>query len=762
MKRSGLIAAAVIVAVAALALLFTSVRRVPENHQAIRVADDGTVSRYGPGLHFARPFSSPLLVYPMGKMERRFPAEGVWEVRTSGGERVGSAITLSLELSPDSGEFIYREFGESFEDGLSDLVRESVEIEAARRPFAGGSLDELADAVVEQLRPELGKAGIRVLDRRIEVFEAIEGAVVAQAPPPLRRIVFLGVDGGDWTIIRPMMAEGLLPNFKRLVEEGSTGPLRSIEPLLSPLIWTSIATGKLPEEHGILNFTVVDPETGERRPISRLSRRADAVWNMLGDYGRKVGVVGWLASHPAEDVNGVVVSDRVGYLAYADAADGDTLAPGSVSPPSRAGEMAALVVRSADVKYDDFRPILDLGRDAFENKKRSAFDPDDPVNNLIMLYASVRSYDAIAKHLLARDRPDFLGVYFEWCDAVGHLFMSYSPPRLDWVDAAGYEKYKNVMRETYVLQDRIIGEYMDAADEGTVIVIASDHGFKSGTSRPRLAGEIGGGHAAFWHQPNGIVGLWGSGIRRGYEMREASVLDLAPTLLALQSLPQAADMPGRVLIDAFEDSLAGRVNQTVVATLQRARSERARAVPGDAGGEEALKKLEALGYITPENPDAYNNLGQRYRAQGEYEKAIEEFKKALAINPNFPSALNNIGVCYGHVGRYAEAEQSFKRAIALKKDDVYAMNNLAVMYMQTGETQKALEYARMAVSTEPSYAIGRVTLGSVQATLGNLDEAEREFSRALELDPANRSARTNLERVRAEKAGRDEDAGGVR
>ena len=59
-----------------------------------------------------------------------------------------------------------------------------------------------------------------------------------------------------------------------------------------------------------------------------------------------------------------------------------------------------------------------------------------------------------------------------------------------------------------------------------------------------------------------------------------------------------------------------------------------------------MKKLEALGYLTPDNADAHNNLGQRYQERGDYLKAIEEYKAAVAMRPGFHSAYNNIAVCY--------------------------------------------------------------------------------------------------------------------
>jgi Flp pilus assembly protein TadD len=476
------------------------------------------------------------------------------------------------------------------------------------------------------------------------------------------------------------------------------------------------------------------------------------VWNMLGDRGRTVDVVGWLATYPAEDINGLMITDRAGYLAYAGATGGGVLAPGVISPQDSAAAIAKLVVKSETLDYDDFRRILDIDRGTFDKMKVIEFDKINPINNLIMLYATARTYQNIARHLLKTNQPDFLGVYFEWCDAVGHLFMTYYPPRLAWVDEKDFEKYKKVMFNTYDLQDRMLGEMMDLCDDETVIMITSDHGFKSGANRPRLSSDIDGGHAAFWHQLDGIVALYGNGIRRGYRIEGAGVIDVAPTILALEGMPQAADMPGKVLMDAFDDSLAARVNRTVVPTLESGKPQQKATVAAGASDEETMKKLEALGYVTTMNPNDYNNLGQRLQAQGQYDKAIEQFKKALEINPNFPGALNNIGVCYGKIKQYDLAEEAFKKVVSLKKTDVYAMNNLAILYMETGRLEDAARYAEMAVSTEPNYSNGHLSLGSIYATQGDLDRAEKEFMRALELDPASRSAKANLERVRAEKS----------
>ncbi len=761
MKRPVLITLVLATVLVVAALGF---KRVPAGHQALRVTGDGQIHSYGPGLHFTQPFSGRWLEYPAGLIERRFPEVGTYSLLGKNGGRAGAALSLRIDAPVGTAAAIREVVGDEFYPGLSRMIQDVVEIVTARYEVAAdGAVPEgYRDAVVEEIVRTLAPAGLRVEAYRLEdwrVGAPVDGAATGDdaLPEPLRKVIFVGVDGADWTILRGMMAQNRLPNFKRIVEGGASGPLRSIEPLLSPLLWTTMATGKLPEDHGILNFTVADPRTGKRVPVSRLSRKVDALWNMLSDYERTVSIVGWLATYPAESINGTMVTDRVGYLAYADAGDEEGISPGSASPPERLEEISSMVVRSRSVSYEEFKPFIHMDRETFLENRDLEFDPKNPINNMIMLYASTQSYRKIALDILDAGQPDFLAVYFELVDATKHLFMHYAPPRLPDTDDAKYRLFRDAVAQAYVLQDQILGELLEWCDERTVLIVVSDHGFKSGKLRPRLRPEIWAGKAAFWHKLDGIICVYGKGIRAGHHIAGASILDVAPTVLALQGLPRPADMPGRVLEAVMDETLVGRLNRTRVATLQRQREvDDLAGGTHDAASEQVLKKLEALAYITPaqpggaDSPDAHNNLGQRYQETGEYDKAVAEFNKALALRPNFPAALNNIGVCYGKLKRFELAEEALRRAIELNPEDVFAMNNLAIMFMQLGRFDDAREYGNRAITVEPNYANGHLTLGSIYANIGEFAEAEKEFMKALEIDPSNRNAQVNLERIRVD------------
>ena len=120
------------------------------------------------------------------------------------------------------------------------------------------------------------------------------------APPGGRSpVLWIGLDGLDWELLDRLAAEGRMPNWKRLTAEGWTANLESEYPLISPILWTTAATGVGPDVHRVLDFQETDPKTGTEESRSPgFSRAVPAVWNAASAAGRKVGVVGWWATHP--------------------------------------------------------------------------------------------------------------------------------------------------------------------------------------------------------------------------------------------------------------------------------------------------------------------------------------------------------------------------------------------------------------------------------------------------------------------------------
>jgi predicted AlkP superfamily phosphohydrolase/phosphomutase len=111
----------------------------------------------------------------------------------------------------------------------------------------------------------------------------LEACVDAEVPAGIgTRAVVIGIDGADWAVVDAIAAHGKLPNLAALRERGVTGSIRTAADIaLSPVIWTSVATGKTADRHGISWFLVDRPD-GTRAPVRSHNRKAKALWNLLG------------------------------------------------------------------------------------------------------------------------------------------------------------------------------------------------------------------------------------------------------------------------------------------------------------------------------------------------------------------------------------------------------------------------------------------------------------------------------------------------
>ena len=83
-----------------------------------------------------------------------------------------------------------------------------------------------------------------------------------------RRVFLIGWDAADWNIIHPLMEAGQMPVLEKFIELGTSGPITTLQPILSPMLWTSIATGKRADKHDILGFVEPSPDGKGIRPVT--------------------------------------------------------------------------------------------------------------------------------------------------------------------------------------------------------------------------------------------------------------------------------------------------------------------------------------------------------------------------------------------------------------------------------------------------------------------------------------------------------------
>ena len=432
------------------------------------------------------------------------------------------------------------------------------------------------------------------------------------------KVVIVGIDGATFRVMDPLIAQGKLPNFKRLIDAGARTPLQSENPMLSPALWTTIATGHSREAHGITDFvTRSDPQRPNRQSLVASSdRKTLALWNLASGFGRGVGFIGWWATWPAEPVSGFMISDRFTRDRW-NALLGGRKQEHKVFPEALQAELTPLIVDPADPPMDEIAALVSLTREEqaeLKAAKRPVFGHGLSVFKFA--YCSQRSYEKMALQLLAKGQPDLLGLFLVANDPVSHCFWHFFEPEAfpAGVDPQLAARLGVLIPNFYVHNDAFLGELLAKLDKDTVVLIVSDHGFEASRQLPALKpapemfegpdaeraalnGMIAVGQSGK-HQIDGVLIAAGGPIRRGATAK-AGIRDIAPTVLALLGLPVPRDM-GRVLKDLFEPAFLARHPITRIATYETLidhQAVRAAAEVGEQSEAEKKELLRSLGYI---------------------------------------------------------------------------------------------------------------------------------------------------------------------
>jgi predicted AlkP superfamily phosphohydrolase/phosphomutase len=351
------------------------------------------------------------------------------------------------------------------------------------------------------------------------------------APPSVgssRKVLLVGWDSADWRVINPLLEAGKLPNFQQLINSGVSGNIATLNPMLSPMLWTSIATGKRPHKHGIHGFTEPDPEGTGIRPITNLSRKTKAIWNILSQNDKKCIVVGWWPSHPAEPLpNGVMISNAFQRPPNNDLTVPWPLAEGTVHPASLADTLAKMRKRACELDPSLIKRFVSNAGYIDEEK-------DGRLKVLAAILVDCANIHSASMYAIEKEPWDFMVVYYDAIDHFGHGFMRYHPPRQKWIPKKDFALYSGVMEASYCFHDLMLGELLSAAGSDTTVLLMSDHGFHPDNLRPSTIPTEPAGPAVE-HRNYGIFVMKGPEIKSSERIYGAGVLDLCPTLLSTRS-----------------------------------------------------------------------------------------------------------------------------------------------------------------------------------------------------------------------------------
>jgi hypothetical protein len=457
--------------------------------------------------------------------------------------------------------------------------------------------------------------------------DADSGRPRARAAPRLsgERLLLFGLDGADWTYLEALMARGELPNLRALRERGVWGPLSTFEPTESPIIWTTVATGYGPERHGIRRFTtlrlrgtndplprlrpihrlgytplknwLIDTRRIFESPVSGISRRVPALWDHATADGVPIAVLNWWATWPAEPILGDMVSERLNFWRFAARGwpkEGSRL----TFPPELSDEVSRLVVGPEQVTVEDLRGFADISPEELAASKAAPFRKHQIRTELPFLHSMFETTRRVALHLVERGRhrwsqPTDMMLIVGLVDHSCHAALKYSDLVDDHIDASEEElhKYGQVVTEAYRRSDAFLGELMEAFGPGNVIVM-SDHGFHLESYWPNW-------EQAYAHEfaPDGIFIAAGPAFGHG-RVEGLSVYDVFPIMAQLKGFPLAKDLPGRLPLEVFTESLRSKPVQHVATYGQR--DVRAAAGTSSETDDQMIDHLKALGYLDEE------------------------------------------------------------------------------------------------------------------------------------------------------------------
>lgn len=405
-----------------------------------------------------------------------------------------------------------------------------------------------------------------------------------------RKLLLVGWDSADWKVINPLLDRGEMPVMDELVTSGVMGNLRTLEPMLSPMLWTSIATGKRAYDHGVHGLTDVDPLSNQVRPVTAASRSCKAVWNILSECDLNSYVIGWFATHGERIANGGVTSNLFS-TPQLGVDENSPVHRGTIWPEEDAAELGELRVGPHEIEADVVSAFVPRWLEVDQLA-------DDRLMHLRMILAECFSVQAASTWVMENKEWDFLAVYFRAIDEISHHFMPFHPPKMDGVPRRQFEIYKDVVNGAYRLHDMMLARLIHLAGPDTTVMVVSDHGFHSDHLRPRFTPQIPAG-ITVWHRPHGIFAASGPGFLEDELVHGASLLDITPTALTLFDLPVGEDMEGKVLLNALRDPSEIKTIPSWEATPMQAGGASDSMLLSQTESQLLLEQFEALGYIEP-------------------------------------------------------------------------------------------------------------------------------------------------------------------
>jgi hypothetical protein len=404
--------------------------------------------------------------------------------------------------------------------------------------------------------------------------------------PP--RVLVLGIDGGTWDVMDPMIKAGKLPNIAKLTANAVHGVLESRPPALSPVVWTTIFTGQPHAVHGIVDW----------KHSQSSFRKVRAVWDIASSFDKETFVFNVPGSWPPEEVSGVMYagfplsgSNLGGNTGHVLSYNELVLGAGTFVNRDNSPRIVAEADKLEVGEWSDWFPAKVLNREGVTGVMRlkrlgedkyfiAPFYRSDPGMKIVWPEGERQRYEESIGHAYIPEGPgwslwdkeDTPAYLYDHCkqvfdiqtaaalsyidqpwdlflyvmtltDRISHPYWAYANPEsFPEIDREKAALYATAVADSYIETDKALGELGAKATkaDGTqpYVVLASDHGFQANRDKSKPVGT---------HHFDGIYLVAGPGIKGNTRGDRTFIEDIAPTVLHLLGLPIGADMEGKVI-----------------------------------------------------------------------------------------------------------------------------------------------------------------------------------------------------------------------
>lgn len=666
-------------------------------------------------------------------------------------------FTLPGEQLPDAGNLVRNGWSAWIRSRVAEAVSavtQQVPIEELLSPTS--QFATRRGVLRQVVANHLARSGLQVTAFEIAHMEPDRRSLLEYKRQELRRnargvagrVAIIALDGADWELISELSNDGRIPNLRALAQGGTTASLQTIQPMVSPMVWTSLATGLTPDRHGVLDFL----DSVSKRPVDGGSRRAPALQDIAEAFGRRALVVDWWSAWPPRMESAVTFDSPVVFM------------PGAIDPPSLRARIAPLVVTPESVGFAQVGRFLNITAKEYEDAVATG-GPAHPVNVFRETLAKTWTDHRAGISLYQQREPLLTMVSYEGTDTVNHLFAPYHPPYREGMSQSEFRKYWPAVANYYAEVDRLIGEWMKVLSDDTTVIVVSAHGFRWGKNRPWT--QPAGRSALSDHRNPGVFIAYGNHVAPSRGSHALSIFDIAPTVLSILGLPKSTDMSGSHAQWVFRD-VDPVTSVRVVSYDEFFAGLPLGGAPVDAPSY--TRKLQAIGHLLdpsrlqpvfednrapaqtaalpPEQWGAYawwNNQGIELQKQKKHREAIEAFQKAIDLNPSRPAPFLNMAMVLFEKQQYTAADNVFIMAVQRGLPNAERwFADYAALYRSQNMTTRAITLLYKAKQIFPHSALIATNLGSALAQAERYTEGLAELERALALQPSSPLVLNNL------------------